>query len=129
MDYRALSSIRKHNIVPILRTDETFHRLGRATFVSKMDLKTGYHQLRWCPFDIEKTTFITKYGHFEFSVLPMRLRTATLTFQAPMNSIFKDCIDKFLGVYPDDILTLPDNRENHLKHLRLVLSRSKDNES
>lgn len=127
IDYRALNRITKHNNAPIPRTDEIFDRPGQARYFSKLDLKTGFHQIRIDPADIEKTAFKTKYGHFEFLVMPMGLRNAPATFQALMNAIFCDCIDEFLVVYLDDILIFSDSREDHLKHLGLVLSRLKEN--
>lgn len=128
IDYRGLNRITKHNNSPIPRTDEMFDRLGRAAFFSRLDLKTGFHQIRIAPADIEKTAFKTKYGHFEFLVMPMGLRNAPATFQALMNSIFRDCIDDFVVVYLDDILIFSESREEHLNHLRIVLSRLRDHE-
>lgn len=128
IDYRALNRITKHNNAPIPRTDEMFDRLGRARFYSKLDLKTGFHQIRINPADVEKTAFKTKYGQFEFLVMPMGLRNAPATFQALMNSIFRDCIDDFIVVYMDDILIFSESRDDHLKHLRIVLSRLRDHQ-
>lgn len=104
-----------------------FDRLGEASYYSKLDLKSGFHQIRISPEDIEKTAFNTKYGHFEFLVMPMGLRNAPATFQSLMNSIFYDTIDDFMVVYLDDILIYSNSREDHLKHLRIVLQRLKDN--
>lgn len=128
IDYRALNRITKHNNAPIPRTDEMFDRLGGATYFSKLDLKSGFHQIRISSSDIEKTAFKTKYGHFEYLVMPMGLRNAPATFQALMNSIFRDCIDDFLVIYLDDILIFSNNREDHLEHLKLVLSRLRDHQ-
>lgn len=128
IDYTALNRITKHNNAPIPRIDEMFGRLGRVRFFSNLDLKTGFHQISIAVNDIEKTAFKTKYGHFEFLVMPMGLRNAPATFQALMNSIFRDCIDDFVVIYLDDILVFSDTREDHLRHLRIVLTRLKDNE-
>lgn len=128
VDYRALNRITKHNNAPIPRTDEMFDRLGQARYYSKLDLKTGFHQIRVSPADVEKTAFKTKYGHFEFLVMPMGLRNSPATFQALMNSIFGDCIDDFIVIYLDDILIFSDTREDHLKHLRIVLTRLKEHQ-
>lgn len=128
IDYRALNRITKHNNAPIPRTDEMFDRLGRAKYYSKLDLKTGFHQIRVNSADIEKTAFKTKYGHFEFLVMPMGLRNAPATFQALMNGIFRDCIDDFIVIYLDDILIFSESREEHLHHLRIVLSRLRDHQ-
>lgn len=93
-----------------------------------MDLKAGFHQIRISPADIEKTAFKTKYGHFEFLVMPMGLRNAPATFQALMNSIYYDVIDDLLVVYLDDLLIYSNSKEEHIRHLRLVLQRLKDNQ-
>lgn len=128
IDYWAFNRITEHNNAPIPRTDEMFDRLGRARFFSKLDLKTGFHQIRIAPEDVEKTAFKTKYGHFECLVMPMGLRNAPATFQALMNAIFRDCIDEFVVIYLDDILIFSDKRDEHLKHLRIVLTRLKEHE-
>lgn len=128
IDYWALNRIVMHNNSPIPRTDEIFDRLGQATFFSKLDLKTGFHQIRIVPGDIGKTVFKTKYGHFEFLVMSMGLKKAPDAFQAPMNSIFRDCIDDFIVVYLDDILIFSETKDEHLKHLRIVLSRLREQE-
>lgn len=128
IDYRALNRITKHNNAPIPRTDEMFDRLGQARYYSKLDLKTGFHQIRIAPADVEKTAFKTKYGHFEFLVMPMGLRNAPATFQTLMNAIFRAHIDEFIVIYLDDILVFSDSKEEYLRHLRIVLSRLQENE-
>ena len=104
VDYRALNRITKRNNTPLPRADEMFDRLGEARVFSKLDLKTGFHQIRVQPEDIEKTAFNTKYGQFEYLVMPMGLCNAPATFQTLMNTIFYDCIDEFIVVYMDDLL-------------------------
>lgn len=128
IDYRALNRITKPNNTPIPRSDEMFDRLGQAEYFSKLDLKSGFHQIRVAPEDIEKTAFNTKYGHFEFLVMPMGLRNSPATFQTLMNEIFYDHIGNFIVIYLDDILIYSDNREDHFKHLRIVLERLKENQ-
>lgn len=123
IDYRALNRITKPNHAPIPRTDEMFDRLGSATVFSKLDLKLGLHQIRVRESDVEKTSFKTKYGLFEFMVMAMGLRNAPATFQSLMNSIFSDCIDRFMIVYLDDLLIYSNSPEDHLIHLETVLSR------
>ena len=103
VDYGALNRITKKN-APFPRSDEMFDRLGGATVFSKPDLKTGFHQIRVRRDDIEKNAFNTKYGQFEYLVMPMGLCNAPATFQSLMNRIFYDCIDVFLVVYMDDVL-------------------------
>jgi len=127
IDYRALNRITKKNRALIPRMDEMFDRLGGAQVFSKMDLKTGYHQIRIRPEDVEKTAFNTKYGQFEFLVMPMGLCNAPATFQTLMNHIFRDYMDDFVVVYIDDILIFSRNTEDHYKHLDIVLQRLKGN--
>lgn len=93
-----------------------------------MDLKTGYHQIRLRPEDIEKTAFNTKYGHYEFLVMPMGLFNAPVTFQTLMIEIFKDCIDEFVVVYIDNLLVFSKKTEEHYQHVETVLSRLADHE-
>ena len=128
VDYRALNRITKRNNTPLPRTDEMFDRLGEACFFSKMDLKTGFHQIRVKDSDIEKTAFNTKYGKFEYLVLPMGLCNAPATFQTLMNKIFADVMDIFIVVYMDDLLVFSRTKEEHFKHLRFVLRRLKEHQ-
>lgn len=128
IDYRALNRITKRNNAPIPKTDGMFDRLGRAAVYSKLGLKSGFHQIRVREEDIEKTAFKTKYGHFEFLVMPMRLYNALATFQSLMNSIFSDIIINYLVVYLDDLLVYSNSYEEHLQHLEEVLSRLHKNQ-
>lgn len=105
-----------------------FDRLGTATVYSKLDLKSGFHQIRVRNEDIEKTAFKTKYGHYEFLVMPMGLCNAPAIFQSLMNSIFSDIIDDYLVVYLDDLLIYRNTYEEHLIHLEEVLSRLQDHQ-
>ncbi len=105
-----------------------FDRLRKAKYFSKMDLKIGFHQIRVAPEDMEKTAFNTKYGHFEFLVMPMGLCNAPATFQSLMNQIYQDCIDKYIVLYMDDLLIFSESEEGHFKHLETVLSRLSQNE-
>jgi Reverse transcriptase (RNA-dependent DNA polymerase) len=109
VDYRALNRITKKNNAPLPRSDEMFDGLGGARVFSKLDLKTGFHQIRLKPEDVEKTAFNTKYGQFEYLVMPMGLCNAPATFQTLMNNIFYDCIDEFMVVYMDDLLIYSKN--------------------
>ena len=123
VDYRALNRLTKRNHSPLPRTDEMFDRLGEAQVFSKLDLKTGFHQILVRPEDVEKTAFNTKYGQFEYPVLPMGLCNAPATFQTLMNEVFHDCIDQFVVVYLDDLLVYSKTQEDHIRHLELVLFR------
>ena len=128
VDYRALNRITKRNNAPLPRSDEMFDRLGGAKYFSKLDLKTGFHQIRVKPEDIEKTAFNTKYGQFEYLVMPMGLCNAPATFQTLMNQIFYDCIDVFMVVYMDDLLIFSKDEESHYRNLETVLRRLKEHQ-
>lgn len=125
IDYRALNLITKKNNAPIPRIDEMLDRLGQARVFSKMDLKTGFHQIRVKPEDIEKTAITTRYGLYEFLVMPMGLCNAPATFQSLTNEIFYDYMDDFIVVYIDELLVFSKNEEQHIHHLQLVLERLK----
>ncbi len=88
-----------------------------------MNLKTRFHQIRVKPQDIEKTAFNTKYGQYEYLVMPMGLCNAPATFQSPMNQIFYHCIDVFMVVYMNDLFIFSKDEKSHIKHLKTVLSR------
>jgi hypothetical protein len=93
---------------------------------SKINLRLGYHQLRIWPSNIPKTTFITKYGLYEYTVMSYGLTNALAFFMYLMNSVFMDYLDKFIVVYIDDILIYSKNEQEHEEHLRMVLQRLQD---
>lgn len=126
-DYRELNRITKRNNAPIQRTDEMFERLGNWKVFLKLDLKSGFHQILVRKADIEKTAFKTKYGHYEFLVMPIGLCNVPETFQALMNSIFSNVIDDFLVVYLDDLLIYSKSHDAHLEHLGNILERLHNN--
>jgi hypothetical protein len=95
--------------------------LRGASVFSKIDLRSGYHQLRIRPVDIPKTTFITKYGLYEFMVMSFGLMNAPAYFMYLMNSVFMDYHDKFVVVFIDDVLVYSQNEQEHEEHLRKVL--------
>jgi hypothetical protein len=94
-----------------------------ASVFSKIDLRSGYHQLRIRPLDIPKTTFITKYGLYEFTVMSFGLTNALAFFMNLMNSVFMDYLNKFVVVFIDDILVYSQSEEEHVDHLKMVLQR------
>jgi hypothetical protein len=95
---------------------------------SKIDLKLGYHQLRIRPSDILKTSFITKYGLYEYMVMSFGLTNAPTFFMNLMNSVFIDYLDKFVVVFIDDILIYSQSEEEHVDHLNMVLQRLREHQ-
>ena len=126
VDYRALNQVTKRHSHPLPRIDECLERLSRARYFSTIDLKSGYHQVKIKTEDISKTAFNTRYGSFEWLVLPFGLRNAPPVFQAMINKALGDCIDKFALVYLDDILIYSKTEQEHEQHVRQVLDRLGD---
>ena len=121
VDYRALNEITVKNKYALPRVDELFDRLQGAKYFSKIDLRSGYHQIRIDPADVPKTAFRTRYGHFEFLVLPFGLTNAPATFMRLMNETFGEQLDDFVIVFLDDILIFSRTIEEHEQHVRTVL--------
>ncbi|GJV95170.1 putative reverse transcriptase domain-containing protein [Tanacetum coccineum] len=121
IDYRELNKLTVKNRYPLLRIDDLFDQLQGARHFSKIDLRSGYHQLRVHEDDIPKTVFRTRYGHFEFTVMPFGLTNAPTVFMDLMNRVCKPYLDKFVIVFIDDILIYSKSKEEHEVHLRLVL--------
>jgi hypothetical protein len=122
-DFRALNKNTVKNRAPLPNITEILDRLSRARFFSKFDLASGYHQIRIAEPDIPKTAFRTKYGHFEWVVMPFGLANAPATFQTMINKTFRDFIDDFVTAYIDDILVYSPTYEEHLQHLSKTLQR------
>lgn len=121
VDYRDLNRITIKNKYPLPRVEELFDRLRGAKYFSKIDLRSGYHQVRIHPDDVHKTAFRTRYGHFEFLVLPFGLTNAPATFMHLMQSIFGPHLDDFVIVFLDDILIYSKSLDDHRRQVRMVL--------
>ena len=128
IDYRALNNITIKNRYPLPRIDDLLDQLSQAKYFSKLDLTSGYWQMRVKDEDIHKTAFTTRYGQFEFMVMPFGLCNAPASFQHLMNSIFQEFLDDFVIVYLDDIMVYSRTHEEHLKHLDIVFSKLRDNQ-
>ena len=109
------------NKYPLPRIDDLFDHLQGMSVFSKIDLRSGYHQLRIKPEDIPKTAFRTRYGHYEFTVMPFGLTNAPAAFMDLMNRVFRQYLDKFVVVFIDDILIYSKSDGEHSEHLRIIL--------
>jgi hypothetical protein len=126
-DYRALNSNTVKNRTPLPPIIELLDRLSKARYFTLFDLVSGYHQILIKDGHQHKTAFRTKYGHFEWMVMPFGLCNAPPTFQTTINNIFQDVIDKFLSCYIDDLLIFSETFEDHINHITLVLQRLNEN--
>jgi hypothetical protein len=126
VDYRALNEVTVNNKYPLLRIDDLFDQLCGACVFSKIDLWSGYHQLKVRECDIPKTAFILRYGLYEFTVMSFGLTNAPANFMYMMNKVSMEYLDKFVVVFIDDILVYSWNEGEHEGHLRLVLQKLRD---
>jgi hypothetical protein len=116
LDYRALNEVTIKNKYPLPRIEDLFDQLKGATVLSKIDLRSGYHQLRIRPSDIVKTAFTTRYGLYEYTIISFGLTSAPAYFIYLMNKVSMEYLDKFVVVFIDDILVYSRNEEEHKEH-------------
>ena len=128
IDYRQLNRVTIKNRYPLPRIDDLFVQLGGARVYSKIDLRIGYHQLRVRETDIPKTAFRTRYGHFEFTVMPFRLTNAPTVSMDLMHRVFQPYLDHFVVVLVDDILIYSQSEWEHEYHLRIILQLLRDHQ-
>jgi hypothetical protein len=123
VDYRSLNEVTIKNKYPLLRIDDLFDQLKGAKYFSKIDLRSGYHQLKIKNNDVPKIAFVTRYGQYEFTVMSLGLTNAPAYFMNLMNKVFMEELDKFVVVFIDDILIYSKSAEEHGQHLRVVLEK------
>jgi hypothetical protein len=128
VDYRPLNEVTIKNKYPLPRIDLLFDQLAGAKVFSKIDLRSGYHQIKIRPEDIPKTTFTTRYGLYEYLVMSFGLTNAPTHFMYLMNSVFMLELEKFVVVFIDDILVYSKSGEEHVEHLRVVLTCLRDHQ-
>ncbi|GKA90141.1 putative reverse transcriptase domain-containing protein [Tanacetum coccineum] len=128
IDYRELNKLTVKNCYPLPRIDDLFDQLQGSSIYSKIDLRSGYHQLRVREEDIPKTAFRTQYGHYEFRVMPFGLTNVPAVFMDLMNCVCKPYLDKFMIVFIDDILIYSCNKKEHEEHLKTILEMLKKEE-
>ena len=128
VDYRPLNAVTVKNKYPLPRIDTLFDQLAGAMVFSKIDLRSGYHQIKIRPQDIPRTAFSTRYGLYEYLVMSFGLTNAPAFFMYLMNSVFMPELDKFVVVFIDDILIYSKNDEEHARHLRIILARLREHQ-
>jgi hypothetical protein len=126
VDYRPLNADTIKNKYPLPYIDILFDQLAGAQVFSKIDLHSGYHQIKMCVKDIPKTDFSTRYDMYEYLVMSFWLTNAPACFIYLRNSVFMPKLDKFVVIFIDDILVYSKNMKEHEEHLRVVLQRLRE---
>ena len=122
VDYRQLNKMIIKNKYPLSRIDDLMDQLHGSSVFSKIDLQSGYYQILVKADDVQKTAFRSRYGHYEYVVMPFGVTNAPAAFMDYMNWIFRLILNKFIVVFINDILIYSNTQEEHAEHLRLVLS-------
>jgi hypothetical protein len=128
IDFRQLNKVTVKNKYPFPRIDDLFDQLKDAKIFFKIDLISSYHQVRIKEDDINKTTFRTRYGHYDFTMASLGLSNAPVVFMCLMNGIFREYLDKFVIVFLDDIIIYFMSWEEHEQHFRMVLQVLRENQ-
>ncbi|GKF15610.1 putative reverse transcriptase domain-containing protein [Tanacetum coccineum] len=126
IDYRELNKLTVKNPYPLLRIDDLFDQLQGSRVYSKIDLRSGYHQLRVREEDIPNTAFRIRYSHYEFQVMPFGLTNVPAVFMDLMNRACKPYLDKFMIIFIDDILIYSKRKDEHAEHLTSILELLKE---
>jgi hypothetical protein len=127
VDYRSFNEATIKNKYPLPRIEYLFDQMKGASVFSKIDLRSGYHQLKIRESDILKTAFHTRYGLYEYTVMSFGLTNAPTYFMYLMNKVFMEYLDKFVVFFIDDILIFSKTEEEHEKHLRMILEKLRSN--
>ena len=126
VDYRALNKVTIKDSYPLPRHEDLMDRLGGAKYFTSLDLRSGYWQCRVAENSVAKTAFHTRYGLYEWTVLPMGLTNAPATFMRAMNNLFTDLLDRGVIVFLDDVLVYSHTREEHVQLLRTVFGKLRE---
>jgi hypothetical protein len=128
VDYRSLNDVTIKNKYPLPRIEDLFDQMRGARVFSKIDLRSGYHQMKIRPSNIPKMTFFTRYELYEFTIMLFGLTNAPSYFMNLMNKVFMKYLDKFVVVFIDEILVYSNDDGEHEEHLRLVFQKLRDNQ-
>jgi hypothetical protein len=128
IDYRSLNEVMINNKYPLPHIEDLFDQMMGVSVFSKIDLRSGYHQLKILESDIPKTAFSTRYGLYEYTMMSFGLMNTSTYFMYLMNKVLIEYLDKFILVFIDDILIFSNTEEEYEKHLRLVLEKLRSNQ-
>ena len=128
IDYQSLNEVTIKNKYPLPRIGDLFDQLKDAKYFSKIDLRSGYYQLKIRLSDIPKTAFVTHYGQYEFTIMSFGLTNAPAYFINLMNKVFMEELDKFVVVFIDNILIYSRSAKEHEQHLRVILNKLREHE-